>query len=102
MTTTATPRPGPRRLLASLASFVLLCGVVLVLVTGPGAAPPEASGGPTSGDRTLDDRLRGAMREARSAERALIDANYGEVHQHIRRLIDRSLPDIDEACRNLD
>jgi hypothetical protein len=75
------------RILAGVAAFIVLCGIVLVLSAGPGAARSEPAG------QTLEERLQRAIREARSAERALIDANYGQVNQHLRRL-DRTLNEI--------
>jgi hypothetical protein len=79
-------RTGPR-LLAGLAAFILLCGIVIMLASSPSAPTSQTS------VQTVEERVQRALREARSAERALIDANYGQVNQHLRRL-DRTLSEI--------
>ena len=76
------------RVWVGIAVFVALCGLVLLITGAPTYAPAGADDGPS-----VEDRINQALGEARRAERALIDANYGEVNRHLRRL-DRTLNDL--------
>ena len=87
MTTRKKPRRRAARTLAGLAAFVLLCGAVLLLASGsPADSSSRAKESAGSTGPAVEERISRALRQARSAERALIDANYGEVNQHLRRL----------------
>jgi hypothetical protein len=74
----------PRRRVSSftlsVAAFVVLCGLVLLVAgsswTG-GCSGRPASAGPAQ-------RVASALREVQAAEEALDGANYGKVKSHIR------------------
>ncbi len=91
--TRAQPPTGRRaRIIAGFATFGILCGIILLIAGGVSAVEDEEE---SAVDPTALEVQR-ALGDARQAERALLDTNYGHVEQHLRRLDERLSDLLDE------
>ena len=71
-------------LLAALAGFVVICGVVILVVGGPGRKEVKADPACKQMD-VLSRQVGKALQSMNAAEGALNSANYGAIRGHLQR-----------------
>ena len=76
-------RGGPV-LLAALAGFALICGLVILVVGGPSRKPKIKDTAPKQME-LVNKQIRKAIHSMHQAEGALNAANYGAIRGHLQR-----------------